>query len=815
MTHIHLAFCHLNSNLADILEDQLPNIQCIRHSDSDYSDTGSLMRSLVDTEGLVLLLITDNFMKSEQCMSGALATMLSLMRQNRVVAIIANGIKTEDGVTLPVETHIDRVVNAIQYMNYWQQKYLAISDQYNHANDQDQSALFLHQQIIHDVADQTGEFISALRDSDIRKWEILSASGFSEIYKLLGIPYQPIVGNNPILPEREHESPQASTATPMGGPVMFRPAEPIVPVTQDPVQEFVAQPNIEPEEIIIPPVPETSFSDGFKFDPSLHLIDQTKVEESPETHDGNYRESEIQYTINDALTWIARGNRELGLEVFRVALEQYPNHEQLRQEYEKAQITGQEPIEENSENDAHAYEAAGDSAFNDGDFLMAKYCWDRAAENNPNLNGIWKKLGLMTSDQLTGYTETSIAYLKKSLAQIPDDQEVIARLISLGEVVTMPEQQEDVAEVPELEAIVVEEVKEIQAAAQDDLPSDIIAEAAITAISEPLSAPILSNVQPEPLVPEQDSEPLSAPMLSTVQPEPLVPEQAADIALQYQPMVTNETVSATSTTPHFPPQRNEIVLITGATSGIGKATAIEFARHGYRLIITGRRAELLFDLRNQLETDFGVEVLPLVFDVRDQRAVEGNLTQLPESWRAIDILINNAGLAKGLAPIHEGELHHWETMIDTNIKGLLYVSQIISRGMVERRKGHIVNLSSSAGKEAYPNGNVYCATKFAVEALTKSMRFDLYKFGIRVSQVSPGHVEDTEFALNRFDGDPEKAKIYNDFQPLTATDVAEAIWFIASRPAHVNVQDVYMFGTQQASATVVDRSGRGDASKER
>jgi NADP-dependent 3-hydroxy acid dehydrogenase YdfG/tetratricopeptide (TPR) repeat protein len=797
MTQIHLAFCHHNSNLADILEDQLPNIQCIRHSDSDYSETGSLMHSLADTEGLVLLLITDNFMKTEQCMSGALAMLLSLMRQNRVIAIIANGIIIENGVTLPVETHIDRVVNAIQYMNYWQQKYLAISDQYNHANAQDQPALFLYQQVIHDVADQTGEFISALRDSDIRKWEILSASGFSEIYKLLGIPYQPIVGNNPILPEQEHESPQASTSMPMGGPVMFRPAEPIVPVHQDPVKEFVAQPTIEPQEIAIPPVEETSFSDVFKFDPSTHLIDQTTAEESPEFEEGNYRENEIQHTIKDALAWIARGNRELGLEVFRVALEQYPNHEQLRHEYEKAQTTELGIEEENSENDASAYEAAGDSAFNDGDFLMAKYCWDRAAENNPNLNGIWRKLGLMTSEQLAGYTETSIAYLKKSLAQIPDDQEVIARLTTLGEVVIMPEQPQEVVVIPAIEPEVV--VVPEQAAAileqneeeetKYDLTSDIIAEEEITT-----------------------SEPLSVPILSAVQPEPVIPEQATDIALQYQPTLTNETIPETTTKPHFPQQRNEIVLITGATSGIGKATAIEFARHGYRLIITGRRVELLFDLRNQLETNFGVEVLPLVFDVRDQRAVEVSLTQLPESWRAIDILINNAGLAKGLAPIHEGELQHWETMIDTNIKGLLYVSQIISRGMVERRKGHIVNLSSSAGKEAYPNGNVYCATKFAVEALTKSMRFDLYKFGIRVSQVSPGHVEDTEFALNRFDGDTEKAKIYSDFQPLTATDVAEAIWFIASRPAHVNVQDVYMFGTQQASATVVDRSGRGDAS---
>jgi NADP-dependent 3-hydroxy acid dehydrogenase YdfG len=188
--------------------------------------------------------------------------------------------------------------------------------------------------------------------------------------------------------------------------------------------------------------------------------------------------------------------------------------------------------------------------------------------------------------------------------------------------------------------------------------------------------------------------------------------------------------------------------------------------------------------------------------------VEAALSNLPEGFNIVDILINNAGLAKGLAPIHEGQLDHWETMIDTNVKGLLYISRLISQGMVARKKGHIINISSTAGKEAYPNGNVYCATKFAVEALTRSMRFDLYQHGIRVSQVSPGHVEETEFALVRFDGDAERAQIYQDFQPLKASDVAEAIWFIASRPAHVNIQDVFMMSNQQASATHIDRSGR-------
>ncbi|MCC6459382.1 MAG: SDR family NAD(P)-dependent oxidoreductase [Saprospiraceae bacterium] len=250
------------------------------------------------------------------------------------------------------------------------------------------------------------------------------------------------------------------------------------------------------------------------------------------------------------------------------------------------------------------------------------------------------------------------------------------------------------------------------------------------------------------------------------------------------------------------------VLITGGTSGIGRATAEYFARQGHRVLLTGRRAERLEALQEQFQTAFQADVHTLSFDVRDQAAVQYAFEQLPDEWQNIDVLINNAGLAKGLSPIHEGSLEHWETMIDTNLKGLLYVTRCIAPGMVRRRKGHIINIGSSAGKEVYANGNVYCATKFAVDALTRAIRLDLHAHNIRVSQVSPGHVEETEFAINRFDGDAQKARIYDDFQPLKASDVADAIYYIATRPAHVNVQDIVLFGTQQASATVVNRSGR-------
>lgn len=248
-----------------------------------------------------------------------------------------------------------------------------------------------------------------------------------------------------------------------------------------------------------------------------------------------------------------------------------------------------------------------------------------------------------------------------------------------------------------------------------------------------------------------------------------------------------------------------IAFITGATAGIGKATAREFASRGYHLAITGRRQERLDALKQELESDFGVNVLPLCFDVRDEQQVKSAIEGLPENFKPVDVLVNNAGLAAGLAPIQDGQIAHWERMIDTNIKGLLYVTRYVSALMIPHKKGHIINVGSIAGKEVYANGNVYCATKHAVDALNKGMRIDLLPHHIRVSAVNPGMVE-TEFSIVRYDGDVERAKkVYEGLVPLSAEDVAETIYWMASRPAHVNISDVIITPTVQANATTVLR----------
>jgi len=242
------------------------------------------------------------------------------------------------------------------------------------------------------------------------------------------------------------------------------------------------------------------------------------------------------------------------------------------------------------------------------------------------------------------------------------------------------------------------------------------------------------------------------------------------------------------------------ILITGATSGFGKAISSRFAKEGNDLIITGRREALLTEFSADLRKDYGVEVLSLCFDVRMKEEVELAISSLPDEWKEIDVLVNNAGLAVGLNPIQDGVIDDWERMIDTNVKGLLYMTRFVSPLMVSRKKGHIINIGSIAGKEVYPMGNVYCGSKFAVDAITKGARIDLVQYNIKVTQVAPG-AADTEFSIVRFKGDKERAgSVYNGFTPLNAEDVAEVVWYVTTLPAHVNINDLVIMPTAQASS---------------
>lgn len=248
-----------------------------------------------------------------------------------------------------------------------------------------------------------------------------------------------------------------------------------------------------------------------------------------------------------------------------------------------------------------------------------------------------------------------------------------------------------------------------------------------------------------------------------------------------------------------------IAMVTGATSGIGEATARLLARNHFQLILTGRRNDRLEKLTNELSSI--TRVTSLCFDVREREEVKKAIQSLPTDWKEIDVLINNAGNAHGLDPIQTGNEDDWDAMIDINVKGLLYVSKQVMEGMIARKSGYIVNLGSVAGKEVYTNGNVYCASKFAVDALTKGMRMDLNPFGIKVTAIHPGMV-DTEFSLVRFKGDEERAKkVYQGLTPLYANDIADTILYVLTRPVHVVIADMVVLPVAQASATVVTRHG--------
>ena len=249
----------------------------------------------------------------------------------------------------------------------------------------------------------------------------------------------------------------------------------------------------------------------------------------------------------------------------------------------------------------------------------------------------------------------------------------------------------------------------------------------------------------------------------------------------------------------------KIALITGATSGIGYSTALKLAENGYDTIITGRRLNLLSELEKRIKKEYKTNVLSLSFDIRNNAEIIKIFEKLPSNWQNIDVLVNNAGLAVGLEPIQSGKIDDWERMIDTNLKGLLYITRKVVPTMIQNKSGHIINIGSIAGKEVYPNGNVYNATKHAVDALSQAMRIDLVSFGIKVTAIHPGMVE-TEFSLVRFQGNEKSAKnIYKGFSPLLANDIADAIIFVVTRPSHVNINDMIIMPTAQASATVINK----------
>lgn len=832
MSTIHLVYAHENRDLAEKLTQDLGRVGLPfqHHTDRPEQPLGQLAAQVEATEGPVVFLITDNFFKSRHCMAGALPMFQTLVRQNRVLSIVADGKQSLDGGNTfeAVPTEFDRVVHAIQYMNYWQAAYLNRNASLPEVPAAEKEVYERELEFVRNIANEIGELFSALKEAKYYSWEALQKDDYALFFQKCNL--QEWHEQYKTLSNLERQAPPTTT------PLSTAPAATIaeIPAVPGPLVPAPTR-ETEPDLVNREEVPEnTAFQemDTLLEDLSAEAPSAQVPQPEPPSDDASSAaalEQIIRQATQDAWFWIEKGHLDRGLELFRAALEQYPNHEALEAEYQRALAyqeklqNGQEqppvvetenppapptpekesaptapPPDKNQE--AASYLQMGENARAKGDYLLAKYCWDRVTDLQPDLPGIYRKLALLTSEHLTDYKETAAHYLEQALVTEPENADLHYRLALL------------LRDHLDQSGKALQHFRDAVVSQPDHGPSWLaLAQYTLDAGDKHQAASLYQHaleVAPDLQTPEYDAlfitapeAPEEAPAAPVVAPTP-----------EEEPPATVEPLRpADSPQPKALPTPEPLtVLITGASSGIGRATAELFARHGHRLILTGRREERLQEIKQAFTDAYQNEVLILPFDVRDPNAVKQSLQNLPETWQNIDLLVNNAGLAKGLSPIHEGELDHWETMIDTNLKGLLYVTRMVAPGMVKRQKGHIINIGSGAGKEVYPNGNVYCATKFAVDGLTRAMRLDLFSHNIRVSQVSPAHVEETEFALTRFDGDKEKAQIYKDFQPLKATDVAEVVYFIATRPAHVNIQDIWVLGTQQASSTLINRSGRPD-----
>ena len=751
-----------------------------------YKEPGGFSSAIIKTQNPGILLISDNFLRSEDCLYSLFEVYKEVKNERDFEVIICNGKIGDRESSEEIQTSFKKLSGVIKYLNFWQNKYLEARSKKRSIVEREKEDFGSYLRIIRSISTQVGDFLKTINESNPLEFNELANTNFEgffirmndtkgfELYlqNLAAEAALELEENTPTIEEEAKEEKHSIPFENLISNVIFK----------------------TPDEII----EEIEFEENggiVEFDDD-HIEDLDILIQNPDKE--MQEQQRIAEILTAAQTHLKNGSQAEGLKILKDGVDSFPKNTILRYSYGSslARYAGslnlaKFHLKENLSLDPQhtktlfllgkmaELEGEHQTAINffkgvvdfqpnfpDANFRMGllmmindsedlkkiKKCFKKELEINPNHIEATYRLGTLLAEN-TDKAEKAIGYFQKVIELKPNHQFVnydIALLYyKIGEMEKAKLYYDKACNVnPELKTEdndiafgirkVVKRIKKTKAS----LP--------IVKVKESVSPVILASEAVE----------------------------------------------------------TKTILITGATSGIGRAIAEIFANQGnVKLILTGRRKDRLENLKSIFEKK-GVTSLLLNFDVRKIEEVEKAVESIPKEWKEIDILVNNAGLAKGFEPIHEGQLEHWETMIDTNFKGLLYMTRLISPFMVKNNSGHIINICSIAGKEVYPNGGVYCATKHAVDALTKGMRIDLHKYNIRVSQIAPGHVEETEFAEVRYDGDKTRAKIYQDFKPVTSKDVAEVVHFVATRPAHVNIQDVLVMGTQQASATIIDRSGR-------
>ncbi len=794
---IALAYCLENINSVEAFEElsrytpyHFEHVSCAKAGQQD-----PLHERLRHFRGKILLLVSDNFLRNASCLRKGLRLMEE--RGEDVMPILLKGFRTDEtGQVEPVPTRIEEVSDIIVYINYWQDKY----QEARQAKEENATRKGQDLSALREISSEVGEYLRLLRKREPRSLDEIRAEQFEPFFEFV-------------------EDSEAADA--------FREA-----IRQPPEEE------LEAESALLDTLPGLDLLPRQGAEPAGAgaSAGQGPEEEAPDwSAPGSVLEAAAE--AQDA------GNSDKAIALLREGIEAHPRYIPLR--YQLALLLANAPghlkdaeaqlkeVLDIDDKHADARFLQGEVAELREDFDKARSLYESLLEDYPDYPGIYFRLGLVLSNHFPEALDKAVEYLQLAVQAQPQDTDVLYHYAA-----AIGETEKNDAKAKELLQQVIDKQQDhpfahydlalihyrqgntdearaqyLQAASNNPelrTPANDLAFEVTTERVE--NDPPME--EPSTLQDKDNRGPLHPPAHSSTTNDATAPTEDPLEDLKRNIERLEHMLKARKEGEGHPkaegPKEDRIVLITGATSGIGRATAHLFARHGFRLIITGRRQERLDQLAKIFKELYHTEVKTLCYDVRDVEALKKVYSEnLDFEWRQIDILINNAGKAKGLDPIYNGKLAHWEEMIDTNIKGLLYTTRAVLHNMVKRRTGHIINVASTAGKEVYPNGNVYCATKFAVDALTKAMRIDLVDFNIRVSQVSPGHVEQTEFAAVRFDGDEDRAKeVYDNFVPLNAHDVADAIYYIATRPPHVNIQDILMMGTQQAGASKIDRSGR-------
>lgn len=856
-----------------------------------------LSEQLRDFNGTILLLISDNFLKSVHCMNRALQ--LVQLKGTQMLPVVIDG-RVKDEATqqyVQVPTKFERIGDIIPYINYWQNQYLDLRSQKRRiesADDFEKDALNEHLRILRQVSSEASEFLRVLRNMKYLQFDDFIENHLQALFQFLEdeeewtsfkakTPFLQIEVKEDFissaLEEGEkvaqslhtQETVSATSASSEIGSLppptelkveqVETPAQETAPVAEEPlaIESFSAIGKIieANSTVIAPPVTVngmgTIATNGHETPTQPNTVAELPpLEEESETE----TKEKIDDLLRQARGLVSAGQVEAGLNFMKLATRQYPGYPELHYAYGYllAQNTNDLDAAANqldmalSVSPTHepAHFLLAELAELRQDFAGARSHYEQVASTDPNFPDVFYRLGSLIKNHFPTEQPLAVKYFEQATQQAPQNvdahyqygillNEVVgdyqkARDFFLATLTLQPKhpfahydlailyhQQGDLNKAhDEYEAAIAinPELKTPDNDLAFQLPSPVI-------IPSEIVTPIIT---PAEVTPAEITPPINTPILpmtetvtTTSTPVATVGNQSNEqdtIELLRQNLLRLEemlSAKAQAEPAKVEPPKPEpkTVFITGAGSGIGYATAHLFASHGHRVIINGRRAENLATLEQEIKEQYQTDVLVLPFDVTDNQGMQTAIAHMPEDWHNIDVLINNAGKAKGLTEIQDGLLEHWEEMIDTNIKGLLYLTRVISSFMVAQEKGHIINIGSIAGKEAYAKGNVYCATKAAVDMLTKAMRLDLHKYNIRVSQVAPGAVEETEFSLVRYDGDAEKAaKTYDDFMPLQAKDVAEMIYYITNQPPHVNIQDVLIMPTQQASASVINRSGR-------